>query len=84
MTKQEAIRSLELSGYKYHGFKDIGYGKKYYHFTRPGDIGYITYDLCNMRIRARHLEFKRWLDEHRRKLEFGIQQELFGPYEYID
>lgn len=83
MTKQEAIHSLELSGYTYHGFKDIGWGQKYYHFTGPDDLGPLTYDLRNMRIRARHLQTKRWFDERKRELEFGIQQELFGPYEYL-
>ena len=81
MTKTEAIRSFEFSGYKYLGFKDIGWGQKYYHFLSPpseltGCSSTLTYDLRNMRIKAEHLEYKRWSDKQLSELEFGIQQEL--------
>ena len=88
MTKQEAIRSFELSGYKYLGFRDTGWGQKFYCFLAPyspmnGGNSTVDYDLKLLRKRAYGLEMQRWLDEQERQLKFGIQQELFGEYEYL-
>ena len=81
MTKKEAIATFERAGYTFTGFKDIGWGAKYYHFTHPKIEGEITYSLSMVRKRAGHLDLKMWLDQRRAELEAGIQQELFSDIE---
>ncbi len=88
MTKQEAIRSFELSGYKYLGFRNTGWGQKFYRFLAPysptnGGNSTVDYDLKLLRKRADRLQIERWFAEQKAKLEFGIQEELFGEYEYL-
>ena len=86
MTKQEAIRVFERAGFKFIGFNDIGWGEKFYVFENPSTetytgVAYSTYDLSHLRKRARFLDHQLWLEEHRAKLEAGIQEELFTDVE---
>ena len=84
MTKSEAIAIFKRAGYTYTGYKKSSWGSGYYHFTHPGIRGTdVSYDLGHLRRRARHLDMKMWHDEQLAKLKAGIQQELFGPYEYL-
>ena len=81
MTKKEAIAIFERAGYTFTGYKDAGWGEKYYHFTHPNIQGEDAYHLGLMRIKARHLDMKMWLDAHRARLREGIQEELFTDTE---
>ena len=84
MTKTEALAIFKRAGYTYTGYKKSSWGSGYYHFTHPNIQGTdVSYDLSLLRKKARHLDIKMWLDDRRAELEFGIQQELFGPYEYL-
>ena len=83
MTKKEAIAIFERAGYTFTGFKNAGWGEKRYHFTHPKVHGETYYDLTLLRYQARRFDMKMWLDIQRAKLKAGIQQELFGPYEYL-
>ena len=81
MTKAEAIAVFERAGYTFTGYKDAGWGEKYYHFTHPNIQGEDAYHLGLMRSKARTLDLKMWLDAHRARLREGIQEELFSDTE---
>lgn len=83
MTKQEAIAIFKRAEYTFTGYKETGWGEKQYHFRHPNVHGEVCYDLPLLRKRARHLDIKMWHDEYKAQLKFGIQQELFGKYEYL-
>jgi hypothetical protein len=83
MTKTEALAVFKRAGYTFTGYKDTGWGCKHYYFSHPKLQGETSYDLALLRKRARHLDIKMWHDEYKAQLRAGIQQELFGPYEYL-
>ena len=62
MTKTEAIAVFERAGYTFTGYKDAGWGEKYYHFTHPSIPGEDAYHLGLLRLKARRLDHKMWLD----------------------
>ena len=82
MTKQEALAIFKRAGYTYTGYKKASWGSGYYHFTNIQGTD-VSFDLALLRKRARHLDIKMWHDEYKAQLKFGIQQELFGKYEYL-
>ena len=81
MTKKEAIAIFERAGYTFTGFKDAGWGEKRYHFTHPNIHGEDAYDLSLLRMKARRLDTKMWLEAHHARLREGIQEELFTDVE---
>ena len=81
MTKKEAIAVFERAGYTFTGYKNAGWGEKRYHFTHPNIHGEDAYDLNLLRKKARHLDTKMWLEQHRAELAAGIQEELFTDTE---
>ena len=64
-SKKESIRVLETNGYTYLGFKDAGWGEKFYTFTAEGWDHPITYKLGEMRRRAYLLDMRRWMELQR-------------------
>ena len=80
-TKTECLRVFERAGYTFVGYSDTGYGYKAYHFTHPDVRGEVEYSLSLLRIKARHLDMRMWLDARNAELKAGIQETLFSDSE---
>ena len=86
MIKKEAIATFERAGYTYLGFKDAGWGEKFYTFLAPcdsitGGNSVLTYTLKLLRNKAQFLEYKMWQEAYEAELKAGIQEELFSDVE---
>ena len=59
-TKEEATRILEKFDYDYLGFRDAGWGKKFYTFYSYKQRSNVIYTLGEMRRRAWLLAMQDW------------------------
>ena len=70
-TKKECIATLKKHGWKYHGFRDIGWGEKFYVFTSP-EKATVTMKLGQLRKKAYGVDMYHWLGLQRAKERAGL------------